>query len=400
MFPTEIGPMLTRTPARLLVVVSLVAALLFSTTVVLARKYRAEKRFRAEQQFQAGERLYGEGHYDESIEQYAEALTLSRNNPTYRQALALALVKAGRTAEAEAYLKELLHGDPANGLANLMLARIYVAQGAIDDSLGYYQRAIYGLWPDDPAGQRISTRFELIELLQSQGEHLQMEAELLRLRGEIPEDPKLEKRIGHLFLAARSLQNAAAMFSSVVEKDRRDADAYAGLGDAEFEMAHYLSARTAYRQARRLKPGDLQSSTQLELVNGILDLDPMSRGLGSWERLRRSQELVARALSGLDYCLPAEPDEDAEKPVAPTAETGADTEAEPSQSVGIPEDFLSAIDEGRKLLKTRARQQRTNENVEANIILAERLEDLRRINCGASPVPDRALRLVLKKLAD
>ena len=51
---------------------------------------------------------------------YTEALTLARGKPTYRQylqALALALVEAGRIGEAETYLLELTTTDPANGIA-------------------------------------------------------------------------------------------------------------------------------------------------------------------------------------------------------------------------------------------------------------------------------------------
>jgi hypothetical protein len=40
------------------------------------------------------------------------------------------------------------------------------------------------------------------------------------------------------------------------------------------------------------------------------------------------------------------------------------------------------------------------ENVEQNIALAEQLERYRRLNCGYAPVPDRALELVLAKLAE
>jgi len=140
-------------------------------------------------------------------------------------------------------------------------------------------------------------------------ETTQMEAELLRLVGDAPDDPAVKKRIGRLFLAAASPQNAKKMFEAVVRKNRKDAEAWAGLGDAEFGLKHYLSASSAYRWALRYRPDDLQSRSQLELARGVINLDPTRRGLGSATRLRISRQLVARALSAQEYCLPEDLEE-------------------------------------------------------------------------------------------
>jgi len=375
MNPGELGKILSRSTLRLLVLVFAVMILLFVLTGFLVRDYRREMRVRAERQYKAGQELAQKGDFEGAIDQYAEALTLSRDNPIYRQALALALMKTGRTKEAEAYLRELIRTDPANGVANLMLARIYAGRGDLEAATGYYQRAIYGLWPDNPDQHRLSTRFELIELLEKEGKTTQMEAELLRLVGEAPDDPAVKKRIGRLFLAAGSPQNAKKMFEEVVRKNRKDAEAWAGLGDAEFGLKHYLSASSAYRWALRYRPNDLQSRSQLELARGVINLDPTRRGLGSATRLRISRQLVARALSAQEYCLP----EDLEV---------------------LPEDFRAAVEKARDLVSGKTRQKRTSEAVDQNIGLAERLEHFRKQHCGAAPVEDVALQLVLEKLAD
>ena len=353
MNPGELGKILSRSTLRLLVLVFAVMILLFVLTGFLVRDYRREMRVRAERQYKAGQELAQKGDFEGAIDQYAEALTLSRDNPIYRQALALALMKTGRTKEAEAYLRELIRTDPANGVANLMLARIYAGRGDLEAATGYYQRAIYGLWPDNPDQHRLSTRFELIELLEKEGKTTQMEAELLRLVGEAPDDPAVKKRIGRLFLAAGSPQNAKKMFEEVVRKNRKDAEAWAGLGDAEFGLKHYLSASSAYRWALRYRPNDLQSRSQLELARGVINLDPTRRGLGSATRLRISRQLVARALSAQEYCLP----EDLEV---------------------LPEDFRAAVEKARDLVSGKTRQKRTSEAVDQNIGLAERLEHFRK----------------------
>lgn len=375
MTPTEILPILSRTTPRFLALVFALMLALFVLTGFLTGKYNREKHRRAELQYEAGQRLVAEGRYKEAIDQYTVALELSRENLEYLQALALALVKAGRTSEAETYLSELIRSDPANGVANLMLARIYAARGDVQQATGYYQRAIYGLWPDGLSDRRLEVRFELAEYLQKAGETMEMEAELLRLVDEMPDKPEVQKRAGRLFLAAGSYDNAAEMFRRVVRSNKQDADAYAALGDAEFERGDYVAARTAYRQALRYRPEDLQSRMQLELAGEILDLDPTRRGLGSSTELRRSQALVRRSLAALDYCLPKD--------------LGA-----------LPEDFRGAVVRGRGVAEGKARQRATTETVESNIALSEEIQRFQRDLCGTAPVPDRALDLVLKKLSE
>ena len=83
---------------------------------------------------------------------------------------------------------------------------------------------------------------------------------------------------------------------------------------------------------------------------------------------------MERALKGLSYCLPEERDL-------------------------LPEEVRGALGQAENLASGKTRQRQTLENVEQNIELAEQLEKYRTLNCGAAPVPDRALELVLRKLA-
>ncbi len=374
MHPDQIGPFLSRTTPRVLAVAFSTMGLLFLATGFLTRAYNREKQERAERQYVAGQEAAAAGRYEEAIRLYTAALSLKRDEEKYLQALALALVEIGRTEEAETYLKQLTRTDPANGVANLMLARIYARRGDLELAVQYYQRAIYGLWPENPLEHRIQTRFELIRLFEENGELRAMEAELLRLLEEVPEDPELKKKIGRLFLSAKSYANAAKVFTEVTQADRRDAEAFAGLGDAEFAMGHYFSARTAYARALTLNPEDSRSRAQYELATEVISLNPMIRGLGSYTRLRRSQILVERARKALDYCLP----EDRES---------------------LPEEVRAMLDKADRLIAGKIRQRRTAEAVEENIALAEQLEQYRRLNCPSPPKPDRALILVLQQLA-
>ncbi|MCP5115133.1 MAG: tetratricopeptide repeat protein, partial [bacterium] len=350
---------------RLLVGVFAVMVVLFVATGFLTRSYNREKQQRAERQFEDGQRLAGQGRYEDSIEQYTAALVLARGKREYRQALALALMEAGRTSEAESYLIEISTEDPSNGVVNLTLARIRAERGEIQQAVQNYQRAAYGLWPEDPVGNRTRVHFELIELLAKNRQNRLVTAELLRLLDEVPDDPELKRRIGRMFLDVGATENAKAIFGELTEADVSDGKAWAGLGDAEFELGRFLSARTAYRNAVRRSPDDLQSRVQYELVTDIVNLDPTRRGLGIATRLERSRLLIERALSFLEYCI------------------GDNLEA-------FGEEFRSDVEQARKILAGRARQRLRDEFVEANIALTERLLGARMIQCGAPPVPDRA----------
>ena len=365
----QISGFLSRSTARLLALVFVLMLLMFTLTGFLAAAYRREKYYRAEQQFQAGNRLAAAGRHLAAVHQYTEALTLSRDNPRFKFALALALLEAGREREAETYFLELVRDDPAAATPNLMLARNYARQQNIEAATQYYQRAIYGLWTDNPLAHRIDARFELIELLIQERKYLPVQAELLRQLDEIPRDPALMKRVGRLFLASQSYEEARQVFEELTKISPRDPEAYAGLADARFELGRYAPARDAYRQALRLNPADIQSSTQSALVSEILGLDPMRPGLRAAQRLALSRQLLERALVELDPC-----------------------------AARLPEDLRLAIERARQIVARKLRQTASAEIIEANIALAASLYRSGRETCGSPPVPDRALALVLEKL--
>jgi tetratricopeptide (TPR) repeat protein len=374
MIAFDAGQFLMRSTARLLAAVFLVMFSLFTFTGLLTGAYRREKLERAERQFQAGNRLAAAGRYREAIQLYTAALTLSRENPQFKLALAVALLESGRADQAEGYLLDLVRDDPAAAIPNLHLARINARRGHIDAAVQYYQRAIYGLWPDNPLRRRLETRFELIELLLREGKHLQVQAELLRQLDEAPHEPPLLKRVGRMLLAAQAPDKARQVFEELARSSPRDPEVWAGLGDARFELGQYALAQEAYRHALRYNPADVQSTTQLELSAEILRLDPRKPGLPLARRYGLSLVLLDRTLAELDACL--------------TRFGGR-----------LPEEFRARIDRARRLVSKQVAQRLSEEALETNIALAIDLWRAGRKSCGAPAAPDRALALVLEKLA-
>ncbi|MCW5983552.1 MAG: tetratricopeptide repeat protein [Bryobacteraceae bacterium] len=370
-----IGSAVAGSTGRVLALVFGLMVLLFLATGFLTGAYRRERESRAAVQFEAAQELARDGKYGEAIDHYTEALVLARDRLEYMQALARVLVEAKKTREAETYLLELIRRDPPSGAANLMLARINADRNDFDAAVRHYQRAIYGRWPDAAPERRINVRSELIDVLLRQGRRSQVEAELLRQKDELPDDPELKKRLGRMFLQAHWPEQARDVFTDAVRLSPRDAAALAGLGDAEFQLAQYQTARDAYRRALRIDPEDAGSRARMETANEVVNLNPMRLGLTPANRLARSRALLARVLAEFAFCLPAHAGE-------------------------LPEETKRDVARANEIAAGKVRRRAGVEGVEENVSLAVRLREAAIAACGSPPAEDVAVELVLKKLVE
>ncbi len=105
-----------------------------------------------------------------------------------------------------------------------------------------------------------------------------------------------------MLLAYGLPKEAADLFREVSQRDPQYQAAFAGLGEAEFDLTHYVVARDALRSALRLSPGDAAVQKRLDVCERILALDPTARGLGAAERFHRSQAVLTGVLDALDKC--------------------------------------------------------------------------------------------------
>jgi tetratricopeptide (TPR) repeat protein len=279
---------------------TLAALLLAGCLTYYSRSQRAAL---ADRYFKEGNELVLHERNQEAVEQFRSALSVSPNNREYRLALGLALVKTGRLEEASVYLEELVRRDPTNGRANLGLARIAAEQGRTADAVKCYHRAIDGSWPADQAANQVQARFELAALLEKAGSRAEATAELLAMLDSAPNDSAVKKRIGRLLLDYGSPQQSADVFRSLVRENSGDAEAYAGLGAAEFAQARYIEAREAFRGALRLNHSDAATERELALCERILEMDPAFPGISSEERYRRSAALLQGILGAAEQCL-------------------------------------------------------------------------------------------------
>ena len=351
--------------------VFLAIAALFAADMFLAKTERAESRVEAARLFGQGRILMQRGEHAEAIGRIKDALAIGRGNRDYLRTLAQAQFAAGKTADAESTLTELLQSDSTDGLASLITGRVLVKEGRFAEAVTYYRRAIYGRWNEDAAGNRLRARFELIDLLAQRNSKEELLAELLPAQDQSPRDLKTQSRLGRLFLLAGAPARAADVFRGILHDAPASADAYAGLGGAEFERGNYRAAQRDFQTMLRLAPGDQAAWRRLDICNELLMLDPTTRGLGPVERFARSLKLVELTLGETSQCI------------------GLNPSAE----------LQGLLDEAAKALKAHVSAAHQSEVSEANLDLAEQLWQARKKECKSPPAADSPLALVLARLA-
>ena len=349
-----------------------VLAVLMGLAVVgglLSYYYRSERAGRAQHFYELGNQFLQKDLYDEAIEQYRDALSISHSSQN-RLALALALVKAGHPDEAAIYLKDLLRSDPTNAAGNLGMARVAAQEGRIDEAVGYYHHAIDGAWPANAAERRIQARLELIQALGKAGRRQEAQAELLSMPTVMPGDLSVKRQVAELSQEYGLAQGAANLFRDLTEHDAQDEKAWAGLGEAEYALADYAAARDALAAALRLNPNDTEVEKRLDAATQILALDPMRRGLRAADRFQRSQAVLAGVLDVLDHCSPA----------------------------ALPATLKDQMEAARRLLVKGRRPPSYSDAIENNTSVAEQFWTAGAKACGSMPPADAPLSRIMARL--
>jgi len=324
----------------------------------LARMEHNENRAKADRLTAAGLDLMRQGKPVEAVEQFKAAIGVDRENTAVWLDLGQAQLAAGALAEAETTLGELLRRDSTSGEANLTLARVLAKEGRVPEAISTYHRSIYGRWSGNAEARRVAVRLELVEILAQHGSKEELLAELLPLLDVAPDDREERRHLAILFLKAGSGQRAGELFRDILKHHPQDADAYDGLGQAEFLRGNYQTALIDFEDASNVRPLDKEISAHLRLCSEVLALDPMRRGIGPEEQVRRSSKMLEMASAAAARCGVAVP------------ETKPKRGARPSE----------AMDE--------------------NLRLAEELWKAREQQCGQPPsAEEEPLRLVLARIA-
>lgn len=392
---------LTQTTLRATVSVCAVLILAIVATGFVSSAYKRERESLGQEHFELGRALAAKGQPQEGIEEYRQALIYSPDETEYRLSLARALIGAKRLNEAQAHLEQLLQEDPTNGVINLLLARVAVAQHDTKQAIDYYQRAVYEYWPVSEAPARRQARWELARLLDQTGNRSQYIAELMQLYSSAsPSDAKEIVEIGSLLLHTGAISEASQVFHDLAKDSPRNADARRGLGEVAFSNGDYVAARHEFQRAQRLAPDDQQSAQALTLTNEVIELDPALPHISLAERLRRSENLLIRVLKDLQGCLPPPgPTELPSKTVAAGAKPKTGAAASAKQPNAEPANPLQQrLDTARQLLSPKKRSTADDRALQLQDAAQQLWKD-RAMFCGQKEVSDRPVEVVLPRIA-
>jgi tetratricopeptide (TPR) repeat protein len=320
----------------------------------------------AQRAFAKGSLMLRSGGAEAALDSLREAHALERRNPEYSLVLVSALTSAGKTAEAEPLLNDVLLRFPNDGRANLVAARLNLKDGDFSDAFAYYHRAIYGNWRENAAQQRRAARMELVQLLVEKNRKQDLLPELISLQAESPPDAESQRRLAELFMTADSPARAAAIYQTIVDKDPKDVQANEGLGTAELQLGQYRAAHEAYERAFLHEPNNASIRTHLQVLNTVTGLDPTVRQLTSAEKYRRSVRILDMVRQALRQC-------------------GSDGNS----------DLLEAADSA---VEAKVPAHITNEAAEGVLSLAEQLWRAEQ-RCDGKATEENPLALIMRKLA-
>ena len=263
--------------------------------------FRIERANRANNYYRAAQELMQRGDYDDAIGRYRDALSAS-HSVDYRLALGLALVQGGHASEAPIYLNEVLREKPGNGPANLGLARAEAQQGHIDDAVAHFQRAIYGIWPQNQIENQFQARIEMIDALTKAGRSSQAQAELLSAAAAVPQnDEELKKQLARMLIDDGLPKNAENLFREVTQRNPR-MRARGRAGRRRIRDGGIWPCAGCLSSGLTIDFANSAIRKQADLCERILALDPDFRGLGGPQRYERSLKIRNGVTDELARC--------------------------------------------------------------------------------------------------
>ena len=272
--------------------------------IFLTRLTTARRASSAHWSYTQGMRLSEAGAFPQAVDRFRSASNQDSSNPGYQLALIAALRRAGEIDQAKLSVGRMLEKSPADGAANVEMARILAKSGDWRNASWYYHRGLYGQWRTSVDVTPL--RFELADLLASNHATEDLSAELPLLDREVT-DPVQQRHLGKLLLTAQSWKRAEEIYSLLLRTSPSDGVLWAGLGRAQLGAGNYVAAERSLRKAYSYSPAS-DIERDLELNAEINQLDPTHRNLDPSERHRRAHRIALAVTTGLESCAPGNPD--------------------------------------------------------------------------------------------
>jgi tetratricopeptide (TPR) repeat protein len=344
---------------------------LYTVDKALANLEAREVNAEARNHYREGQKLLASGQAAAAVDFFRRAHTLDRTNRDFDVALASAQLTAGRPADAEQTLVDVLTRNSNDGRANFLMARVRMAQDRFDDAVAFYHRAIYGSWSDGSAADKTAARLELADQLAKRGRSEELLSELLLLDAGAARNPALAKQLAGLYLEAGSATRAEAAYRDILREVPADAEAFDGLGEAELQRGEFRLAHAAFSGALKYHPDDTQAVARVRLADELAKLDPTSRRLGSAEKFARSSQILYRVEDETLDCLKGQP---------------------------APDRLHDLLAASAKLRAEKTGAMPSNEAAETRLEMAEQIWKARLQACPTQPSADDPLRILIAKM--
>jgi tetratricopeptide (TPR) repeat protein len=203
-----------------------------------------------------------QGKAAEAIETYADPSVARRMELPDRRNLVFALIRAGRTSEAEPRARELLATHPNDWEMRLQLANLYGARRDWIRALPLY-RSLVQERPGDP-GVNLDYGLALV----ARREYAAALGPLARARNALPASQEAGLGYARALKGAPRGKDAAREFERLLPRIRNDAALRRELADLKLELRDFRSAAEHYRAAYSLGLRDARLEAGL---GGALD---------------------------------------------------------------------------------------------------------------------------------
>jgi tetratricopeptide (TPR) repeat protein len=355
--------------AKLLISLAAILAGLYAADRFLAQIEVKELHAEAATLYRQALDLERRGSLPEAIERLRRAHSLERDDREYALALTGAEIEARQYGAAQIILNDLLENDPNDGRANLLAARLKIAESKFDEADSYYHRAIYASWPNP--SDTLNARLELIELLLRRDAKKELLAETLVLESDAASNPAVARKIPELYIQAGAPRRARDAYQRLIAESPDNPDLYVALGRTQLLAGDFREARTAFLEAMRRKPNDRGIAALYRVATEAIELDPTPRRQTSQAKYVWSMRILELAANELTAC-------------AAGKELSAEAHAD--------------LDDATSALAAKAPRDFSNELAESRLSLAERLWHARIQICGKPPERE-PLSLIMSKLS-
>ncbi|MEO8724560.1 MAG: tetratricopeptide repeat protein [Acidobacteriaceae bacterium] len=285
------------------------AVALFTATQFASTAWINKRQQLAQQWVHAGDREAAESHPQQAVISYRNAL-LYNDDSAVRFRMSLAMIAAGDSSEAEAYLLSLLSEEPGNADYNLALAHLSQRQKSPSDdkAVSYYRAALLGHWESAPVQHRVATNLELARLLLAHRAFTDARAALLSLTAEMPKDTATQIEIAHLFLQAGDRHEAAIIAQQVLKQTPHNGDLRAFYASLLLHSGEFKRARQEFQLASEHTSLTPEMQSEYDIARSAETLDPYARGLRVMEQSVRLQSILRWLQQRLTMCAPTSPD--------------------------------------------------------------------------------------------